>query len=1123
MCMISVILPLYNGIKYISESIESIQSQIFTDWEFIIVNEYGSDDGCAEVVCEYAKHDKRIKLIQNTKRLGLAESLNVGISYATGKYIARVDADDPSYPERFAKQVEYLESHPDVFMCGTLQRSVTPKRSYTLEVPCDSEELKAAMLFGCEISHCSVMFRRETWIENGWKYDKDSLCEDYDLWTKIMFTHRIVNLPKVLVDHRWGFGNISIAKGEALHKASRNVSIRTLQNFGITIDEADAFLVAGWRNEPRKYAKMNPSYFLRKNYEFLSELESRNNTLHLIDETALSKILWKRWNWVCNCIGLFFREFSFDEIRHEHEEIMVSVILPVYEAVHTIRETIDSILLQTFSAWELIVVCEDENWDGSTEIAQYYAKLDKRIKVICNDTKKGLAESLNIGIRQAKGKYIARIDADDLANAARLQTQVSYMENHPEAGITQLYQHYFGTGANNFIHRPPVEYEELKARLLFFCDACHSTVMLSKSVVEQYGLYYDSTHALEDYELWCRAVRVTRFVTIPEVYGEYRVGGNNISSEKEKNIQSDMCEIVANQLHLNLNMDIADEDICLLGGWDNIFYSMTEEERGSALLRLQQLLFEIWKANEKCHFYNSKELLKAIAAKWRWSKYNISWHQDVGSVSSIRFVLELKQPKILWQQVLKNFLKKPLNMLQSWNFHAEAKCIEHLSNVTKDVSNNQSQQLEQRVKWWTWERYTRIEKKLDVLEQQNMQLLQAISEMKFQENKIPYISGEKIRIAFLYQIASFWPSWESFYWSCINNDQMDVRILFLDETNTEKSQMKGAEQFLIERNIPYIRFEESCLEEFMPHVLVIQTPYDEWHRINEHWSHRFKQMGYRVVYIPYGVEISDTEDSHQLHFKTNVIENCWRIYTFSDRMKMDYYKYCGNRNAIRALGLPRFDYYYNKLEKKLPEYVERIRKGRKLVVWKVHFPKFIDVNGRKVTVTPQLEEYVAFAKRLKEFKEYFFIFIPHPKFFDYKGNESADCIQKIMEYLSGCENVWIDYSDDYRQSLSCADYVIIDRSAVMVEAGALHIPVCYVSNAEYYEPVTKAIEPLIDSYYQANDCAGMINFLKQCAKNQDVNKAARECAFAECIPYYDGKCGERIMGDIINGIINDKS
>ena len=101
LAIVTVILPLYNGIKYISESIESIKDQTFRDWEFIIVNEYGSDDGCAEVVCEYARHDERIRLIQNTKPLGLAESLNVGISHATGKYIARVDVDDPSYPTRF--------------------------------------------------------------------------------------------------------------------------------------------------------------------------------------------------------------------------------------------------------------------------------------------------------------------------------------------------------------------------------------------------------------------------------------------------------------------------------------------------------------------------------------------------------------------------------------------------------------------------------------------------------------------------------------------------------------------------------------------------------------------------------------------------------------------------------------------------------------------------------------------------------------------------------------------------------------------------------------------------------------------------------------------------------------
>ena len=265
---ISAVLPLYNGIKYISECIGSIQQQTFLEWELIIVNEYGSDDGCADLVLEYAKSDSRIRLIQNTARLGLAESLNVGIEAASGEYIARVDVDDPSYPERFEKQIAYMDRHPDVFMCGTLQRSVTTNGKYILDVPCDSEELKSAMLFGCEISHCSVLFRRDTWIENGFRYDKDCLCEDYDLWTKIMFEHKIVNLPEILVDHRWGFGNISIEKGEQLHKATRDISIRTLRNFGIEVSDEDNFLVAGWRNEPKKYARMNQAYFLKKTIGF---------------------------------------------------------------------------------------------------------------------------------------------------------------------------------------------------------------------------------------------------------------------------------------------------------------------------------------------------------------------------------------------------------------------------------------------------------------------------------------------------------------------------------------------------------------------------------------------------------------------------------------------------------------------------------------------------------------------------------------------------------------------------------------------------------------------------------------------------------------------------------------
>ena len=101
MSEITVIMPAYNSEKYITEAIESIRSQTFTDWNMLIINEFGSNDKTAAIVREYERKDNRIQLIQNQQKLGLADSLNKGIKAATGKYIARMDADDISHPERF--------------------------------------------------------------------------------------------------------------------------------------------------------------------------------------------------------------------------------------------------------------------------------------------------------------------------------------------------------------------------------------------------------------------------------------------------------------------------------------------------------------------------------------------------------------------------------------------------------------------------------------------------------------------------------------------------------------------------------------------------------------------------------------------------------------------------------------------------------------------------------------------------------------------------------------------------------------------------------------------------------------------------------------------------------------
>lgn len=98
---ITVVMPTYNSEKYIKEAIDSIRAQSFKDWNMLVINEHGSDDNTRSIVEAYEKRDTRIQLVQNETKLGLADSLNRGIRLATGKYIARMDADDLAHPDRF--------------------------------------------------------------------------------------------------------------------------------------------------------------------------------------------------------------------------------------------------------------------------------------------------------------------------------------------------------------------------------------------------------------------------------------------------------------------------------------------------------------------------------------------------------------------------------------------------------------------------------------------------------------------------------------------------------------------------------------------------------------------------------------------------------------------------------------------------------------------------------------------------------------------------------------------------------------------------------------------------------------------------------------------------------------
>jgi len=790
---VSVLMSVFNGEEFLEESIESILNQTFVDFEFIIVNEFGSNSQATEIINYYKNKDDRIVVVENETRLGLAKSLNRGIDIARGEYIARMDADDISHPTRLEKQVQFLDANFSVGVLGTWQNSLTPKSKYLQKAPCNHEEIKAMMIFGCEMSHTSIMFRRKLFIENGWRYNPEFLGEDYELWIRIIDKTRFANLPEGLVDHRWGFENISIQKGELLKKEVRQISKNILLNIGVEIEKEDELLLSGWRSKPTNQVK-NVKKFVNRGFKLLEDIKTNNDVYRYFDRSALEKVINLREQWIKDTCGIYILENQI----YFSEKI-------------TLKKLLKSILKLDFYF-----------------ISRKWASFNNN----------------NKGIR-------------------------------------------------------------LKLKKIFVI-------------------------------------------------------------RRRSNIQN-----------------------------------------------------------------GSDESLKSI----------------------------------------KSINKKS-------------------SEINKELIN--------RTNYQTYK----------------------LNDILFELKKRKYSETDKISVIFLFQIASFWPSWKKVYEIMCNDKRFDVKTVLYDKEIYEKKQIETAESFLRQNGIPYEKYDELTFYGLEPHIMFIQTPYDSWHREPELSADNLKQMGIRLVYIPYGIEISDTSESRQLHFRNNVVTNAWKVYTFSDLILKDYYKYgIRVRGKVKAFGHPKFDYLLDGCKDSEFEKIKRIAGNRKIVLWKVHFPK--KFGGR--IVTPDIKQYIKFAKKICDFDNVFFVFMMHPKYVEmcYKMKLEIEC-DELLSILSQQKNVYFYNEDDYKSGLQVADCIIVDRSAIMIEAAAFNVPILYMYNLNYIEPVTDAIKDLMDSYYHGTTADDMTFFVNRCLINGvDEKKPLRNESFKSSINGLNDHCSYKIVEDIYISILKE--
>ncbi|MBF2072893.1 MAG: glycosyltransferase [Synechococcales cyanobacterium C42_A2020_086] len=208
--LISVLLSVYNAERYLAQAVESILNQTLTDFEFLITDD-GSCDRSLPILQDYAAQDARIRLWQ-AQNQGLPRSLNRMLAVARGEFIARMDADDISLPERFARQVEFLRAHPQVVCLGTAQDWIDEdgERLFSYIPDTANADLQTAMLAGHNhLCHPATMMRRAALCAVGGYDENLRSAQDLDLWLRLGEIGELANLPEVLFQYRLHFNSIS--------------------------------------------------------------------------------------------------------------------------------------------------------------------------------------------------------------------------------------------------------------------------------------------------------------------------------------------------------------------------------------------------------------------------------------------------------------------------------------------------------------------------------------------------------------------------------------------------------------------------------------------------------------------------------------------------------------------------------------------------------------------------------------------------------------------------------------------------------------------------------------------------------------------------------------------------
>ncbi len=312
---ITVLMPVYNAEKYLADAIDSILNQSFNDFELLIIND-GSTDSSEKIILSYS--DSRVRYMKNEKNIKLIATLNKGIEIANGKYIARMDADDVSLPSRLQVQFDFMESNPNVALCGSWFELIGD-RTGIAKYGGEHNEIMMKMLYQCHFCHPSVIMRKSMIDTFDVKFDSAYIhAEDYDFFVRIGEKYKLANIQTALLKYRIHERSVSASNKAIQNNNSALVKKRLFEKTGLAISENDIDFFRTVMQHEYEFTKD----YLHKAELLLDKLVAANKISAYFENVFFDTYVAQLWfNVAFNSsrLGMFaFNKFSNSSLAKYH-------------------------------------------------------------------------------------------------------------------------------------------------------------------------------------------------------------------------------------------------------------------------------------------------------------------------------------------------------------------------------------------------------------------------------------------------------------------------------------------------------------------------------------------------------------------------------------------------------------------------------------------------------------------------------------------------------------------------------------------------------------------------------------------------------------------------------------